>query len=323
MIKRNIFIIFCFIAAISTLLIISHAKAQLTTGQDFFVEFTPEYPGANTFVSGRVGSYSFDINRAEIAWIVNDKVVAMGKNFSFTTGGLGSETRLDVSVITQSGNTFSKSFNFTAAEVDLLWEVASYIPAQYSGKALPSYQTSIKVAAIPQGMKTPDSNLIYEWKLNDRNLADSSGIGKKVLNFSSSENDENSVEITVSNSDKSITAKNKILIKTRKPQILFYEELPLEGLQYQKELGASLSLQKSELTIRAEPYFFSKRALEKISWEWTMNDKKIKNQPKPNILNLTMPSNTQGASLIGLFASNPFNILERAEKELRINFNNQ
>jgi hypothetical protein len=321
MIKRNIFIIFCFIAAISTLLIISPAKAQLTTGQDFFVEFTPEYPGANTFVSGRVGSYSFDINRAEIAWIVNNKVAAMGKNFSFTTGGLGSETRLDVSVITQSGSTFSKSFNFTAAEVDLLWEASSYTPVQYSGKALPSYQTIIKAVAIPQGMKTPDSNLVYEWKLNDRNLADSSGIGKNVLNFSSSENDENFVEITVSNSDKSITAKNKILIKTRGPQILFYEELPLEGPQYQKELGASLSLQKSELTIIAEPYFFSRNALQSISYEWLMNDKKIETSGKPNLLNLALPAAVKGASLIRFSMSNLLNITETAEKELQINFN--
>ena len=151
------------------------------------MDFSPENPGANTQVSANITSYTFDVNRSAIAWIINGKVAGSGKNFSFTTGNLGSKTELRVSAITPDEKPLSKYFTFQAAEVDLLWETSSYIPPSYQGKALPPPQASIKVTAVPQGIKTAASRLIYEWRRNDKNLPDSSGQGKNTLNFYSPE----------------------------------------------------------------------------------------------------------------------------------------
>ena len=297
---------------------------QSTLGEKmyaFFVDFSPQKPGANTQVSAQVTSYTFDVNRSSISWTLNGKKAGTGKQFSFTTGDIGSQTTLRVSIATPDGFNLDKSFYFQAAEIDLLWETSSYVPPPYQGKALPPPQASIKVTAIPQGIKTAASKLIYEWKRNDKNLPDSSGQGKNTLNFYASETGGDTIEVSVSDSGGNVNATNQIVIGVENPKILFYEDRPLEGTQYQKELGESVSLGKPELILRAEPFFFSKRALPILSYEWQMNGQKIETPQKPNLLNLTAPSGQKGTSAISLALENSKNILERANKTIQINFN--
>jgi hypothetical protein len=290
--------------------------------ENFDVRFSPPYPGPNTKVFAEVISYTFDVNRATIAWILNGKITGTGKTFSFTTGGPGTKTILQVSIVTPSKNALSQSFTFQGAEVDLVWETPGYAPPQYQGKILAVAQSSIKMTAIPWGVDASDSKLIYEWKKNGKNLPNDSGQGKKTLIFYASEAGEDAVSIAVSTADKSKVAENQIILKIGAPKILFYEESPLEGPQYQKELGENLTLAKPEFILRAEPYFFSKRALPALPYEWQMNDKKVEGYQKPNVLYLTVPEETsQGSSLIKLSLSNALNVLETAGKTLQINFN--
>jgi hypothetical protein len=290
--------------------------------ENFEVEFYPEHPGQNEKVSARVISYTFDVNRATIAWILNGKVAASGKSFSFITGQLGSKTNLTVSIITPDQHALSESFSFQAAEVDLLWETPGYVPPPYRGKVLAVSQSLIKVIAVPQGIKTAASKLIYEWRRNGKNLPASSGLGKNVFTFYGGETGEESIEVRVSTSDESAVADNSVLIKINEPKILFYENILFEGPQYQKELGENFTLAKNELALKAEPYFFSKRALQKFSYEWQINNKQVEKGQKPNLINLAFPEGvTKGISLISLSMSNPLNVLEMAEKQVQINFN--
>ena len=290
----------------------------------FSVEFSPQNPGANTQVSAQVISYAFDVNRSNISWFINGKKAGTGKQFSFTTGGLGSSLSLVVSIVAPDGKQLSKEFTFQSAEVDILWETAGYAPAPYRGKVLAVSQSLIKLVAIPHGINTAASNLVYNWKRNGKNLVSASGFGKRTLSFYSAEAGNEIIELSVSTLSGKTVAQNSIIIPISRPKILFYEENPLEGPQYQKELGNDFNLGKSELILRAEPYFFSKRALSIIPWEWQMNDKKITASQKPNILYLRVPEGaTQGKSLIKLSLSNILNVLETAEKALQIDFNTQ
>lgn len=292
--------------------------------EDFSVNFSPENPGANTPVSAKIISYSFDVDRAEIAWFVNGKAAGSGKNFSFTASGLGSLLTLTVRIITPSGDRLSKTFSFRPAEVDLLWETPSYTPLQYRGKALAGPSARIKITAIPQGMPMASSNLIYEWRRNYKNVADASGKGKKTFTFYAGAVGSEIIEATVSTPDKSAIAVKKIMVAIGEPKVLFYEEHPLEGPQYQQELSGAINLNKPEIALRADPYFFTGKDPLKLLYEWRMNDKKISTPQKPNLLYLSVPAGSlKGSSLIGLSLSNPSNIMEMAEKALRINFNFQ
>jgi hypothetical protein len=291
--------------------------------QNFDVNFSPERPGANTRVSAEFISFTFDVNRSIIAWIINGKVAGSGKTFSFTTGELGSVVNLTVSAITPDKKTLSKSFTFQAAEVDILWETPGYTPPQYRGKALAIAQSFIKLTAIPQGIKTSASKLIYEWKRNGKNFPLLSGAGKKTFSFYGAEVGDEIVELLISTPEGSVVAENSVRIKINEPKILFYEESPLEGPLYQRELGSAFSLNKPELILRAEPYFFSKRALPILSYEWLMNNKKVATPQKPNLLNLAAPSGQKGTSIIALALENIKNVLERANKIIQVNFDVQ
>ncbi len=289
---------------------------------DFFVEFSPENPGANTKVNAQTQSYSFDINRASVSWTLNGKVSGTGKSFSFTTGNIGSLTSVGVSILSPAGQRFSKSFFFQAADVDLLWETSSYIPPQYQGKALPISGSKIKITAIPWGMEIADSKLIYEWNLNNKNILDQSGTGKKTITITTSDlgNDKDVIKLKVSTPSADISAEKTISIKINEPKILFYEESPLEGPLYQKALNGSFSLQNPELSIRAEPYFFSRGTLSSLIKKWAINSKEVEISKKPNIINLSIQEKTKGTSLVKLSLTNPINIYEFAQKLIQINF---
>lgn len=325
-------IIFTLIAAIGLILIFSSVKAQtlVDIGTDFIVEFSPENPGPNTTVSAKAISYSFDISRSSVRWILNGKSASAGRTFSFTTGGLGSKTSLTVSIVTPDNKQISKSFYFQSSEVDLLWETATYVPAEYRGKPFPISGSQIKITAYPQGFKTSDSKLVYNWRRNYKNEADQSGIGKKTLIFYNSQFDNGgneegaeNVEVSVSDISASITAEGRIIIPITEPKILFYEEDPLEGPRYQAELGNNFSLLKPELIIRAEPYFFQKTSLAALSYDWSINYKKIATYQKPNILNLAAPAGAKGYSSVDLMIQNPNILLEFAKKTLQVNLNFQ
>ncbi len=328
--KKDILKTFVIFAIIAVFFTLNHVNAQYnvtmptvpaTSGEDFIVQFAPEHPGPNTQVSAQAISYTFDINRATVAWLVNGKIQATGNTFSFTTGGLGTETDLDVSIITAEEHTLSKSFTFRAGAVDLLWETPTYTPPQYRGKALVSPQASIKVTAIPQGLGVSDSKLVYEWQRNDKNLPDASGQGKKTLTFYSDESGQEVIDVKVSTLDKSATAESQVIIYIIQPEILFYEENPLEGPRYQNELGSNFTLSKEELILRAEPFFFSERGLPGLSYVWQMNDKTIDTPQKPNVLKLAVSSGTKGVSNVKLTLNNQANILEAASRSLQVNFN--
>jgi hypothetical protein len=150
-----------------------------------------------------------------------------------------------------------------------------------------------------------------------------SGAGKKTFSFYGAEVGDEIVELLISTPEGSVVAENSVRIKINEPKILFYEESPLEGPLYQRELGSAFSLNKPELILRAEPYFFSKRALPILSYEWLMNNKKVATPQKPNLLNLAAPSGQKGTSIIALALENIKNVLERANKIIQVNFDVQ
>lgn len=126
--------------------------ASVSDLYDWSVEFTPDTPGPNTAVSATIVSYSFDVNRAGIVWILNGQTKLRGtgqKTFSFTTGNLGSQTNVSVLITTDTGVDLQKNFSFKPADVDILWSAQNYVPAAYKGKSMPVSGSMIKVTAIP------------------------------------------------------------------------------------------------------------------------------------------------------------------------------
>ena len=316
-IMRKNFVLFALVFVSFALVYSSQA-----VGEDFSVEFSPETPGPNTSVSANLVSYSFDVNRANITWILNGQTKLRGtgqKNFSFATGNLGSRTDVSVSITTDAGVQLTNKFSFQAADVDILWEAKNYTPLGYKGKALPVSGSLIKVTAVPY-FPGSSSGLVYEWQIDYKNFPDVSGTGKNSFVFKSADiYNKNKIGLTVSNYDKSIVAKKSVEIEIRAPKVVFYEESPLEGPKYNRVLVGDIQMAQDEIIVRAEPYFFSIKDLAKLSYEWLMNEEKVIPEEFPNILSLRK-GESPGRSLINIKASNPLNILQYADSSLGINY---
>ncbi len=316
-ILRKISVLFA--CAFVSFALVFHTQA---INEDFYVDFLPEIPGSNSSVFANLVSYSFDVNRANITWILNGQTKLRGtgqKNFSFVTGDLGTRTSISVLVTTDEGAQVKKDFSFQPAAVDILWEALNYTPLAYKGKSLPVSGSLIKITALPY-FSEASSRLIYEWQIDYKNFPDISGTGKDSFVLDSADiYNTNKIKVTVSNYNKTITAQKSIDIEIGVPKVVFYEESPLEGPKYNKALVGEIQLEQDEIIVRAEPYFFSTKDLKKLSYEWFMNEQKIFSEEFPNIF-FIRKGESSGSSIIGVKISNPLNILQYADVNLGINY---
>ena len=330
---RNNIVKILLIAAVAVILVgfvaARKSNALTTTSvDDFTLEYSPENPGANETVNITAISYIFDMNRSDVAWIVNGKKESSGvgnNNFSLHIGGVGTKTTLIVRVATNQGLQLEKTLIFNPAEVDILWEADNYVPLSYKGKSLPTSESRIKITAVPNivstgGKKISLANLIYKWKVNNENAADVSGYGKNSFTLRSSEIfNEDSVSVIVSDVNQSVSAEGRVRIRIESPKIIFYENRPIEGVFYNNALGGEANLGGDEISIRAEPFFFSKRNMKSLKYEWTMNGETILPDAEPGIITLRAEGGS-GAANIGLRITNPISILQFAEKSFLMNY---
>lgn len=291
---------------------------------NFEINLNPKYPGANTKVTTNIISYSFNVDRAYIAWTVNGKVVEQGrgkKSITFKTGDAGTTVYLSVSVTTENDLNLSENKEIKIGELDLLWQTNTYTPPFYRGKAMPTKNSSITVTAVPQGLGSPGS-LIYNWQRNFKNLPNVSGAGKNSISFSFtdvSSVEDLGVKISAINGDDLM--EKKISIKLKEPEVVLYEESPLGGVLYQKALSSEILLFNPEIVLRAEPYFFLKSDLDSLSYEWKMNGELIESLSKANTIGLNTPSDsTSGTTIINLQIKNISKHFQQITKNLRLSF---
>ncbi|MEW5907755.1 MAG: hypothetical protein AB1643_01040 [Patescibacteria group bacterium] len=296
--------------------------------KNFALDLKPKYPGPNQEVNVSAKSYSFDIDRAVITWSINgiQKLKGVGeKNFTFRTGDVGSKTTINIIVVSLDGLKLENNLIIIPADVDILWEAENYIPPTYKGKALPTSISKIKISALPNvvidDVKFSPSKLIYNWEINGKKKIDISGYGKNSFSFKSSAMiGQDNIKLTMTDYNKKILVEKRVLINIVQPKIIFYEKNPLAGIKYNLALSDKIDLGGGEMSIKAEPYFFSLSDLDQLFYQWNMNNKDINMENDPAILNLRTPEGGSGYSFINLRVKNPLSILQFADKSLTINF---
>jgi hypothetical protein len=110
------------------------------------IEINPTYPKPGERALASVNTYSLDLDRTEITWLVNGSVVKQGigeKSIGFNVGKAGTSTKIEVRVSSQSLGELSDTITLTAGEVDLLWESNTYTP-QFGIEDHPPCHTSYK-----------------------------------------------------------------------------------------------------------------------------------------------------------------------------------
>jgi hypothetical protein len=298
------------------------------------VSINPQYPKAGDSVAIHLQSYSTPLDQATISWIVGGKVISKGyglADFSVNAGRIGSKSTVTAKIVTTTGALVTKVITIQPADIDLLWRASSYTPPFYQGKALYPHQGLITFIAVPnvsadKSVAKTIGSYIYTWKKDGDVLGDFSGYGKNTFSLRGTIISRPfTMEVNVSSTDGTPLGSASVTIDPQSPQIALYENDPLLGVLYNKNLS-NFTMQNNELSVTATPFYFNTGS-EPVSlqYKWTMNGKSISSQSDPSTLTLRNTTGSGGSSTIGLQISNTLKTLQSASDSMTVTFgqNNQ
>jgi len=276
------------------------------TLDELILVVNPTSPKPNSRAVVEVRAPSLDIARAEIEWLENGKLVDGGvgqTKHSFTAGGAGSAITFTVRVKVLNRETKEESVTVRPASVDLLWQTTSTVPPFYKGKALYPLFGKLSVVALPEvldqdGRRIPDSELYYTWQKNIEVLGDLSGRGRNILALVTPElRFPFTVSVVVELADGTEVASDTITINISSPKVLVYENSPLYGVLFNRELGESASLVGQEVVFEVFPLFFGSQNRGGLSYVWYVNGVSMADFSGPSITLRKTGDEVGGASV--------------------------
>lgn len=301
-----------------------HVFAQQNPLTDpFYIELSPAYPKPNTTVNLEIQSTGMNLDSATIKWLVDGVIVGSGvgvKKQNITVGDIGKKTVVTATVSPVGTFPSQQTITIIPSQVDMVWESLTYTPPLYEGKAQITKQSDIRVFAVPimydrSGRKLNPSNLIYTWKVNDKVQVNMSGYGKNSMTFKVGVLDEKSlVEVTITNSDKTVTGYGNASFQAGEPKIVLYERHPQLGLLTNKALGAEVQSPYTGYALSAIPYFFSVAKLNSsaIDYTWVVNNST--QQTKDQTISLNYPQESQGFIPVIVKIQNNERVFQRGEQ---------
>lgn len=309
--------------------VLQRATSQQNSVSNYLdVKIDPPLPGPNTRVYISIESYLTDLYKANISWAVDGKVILRGTgktNFSFQNGPSGKTTTVSLSIITNTGSVVTKDFSFSPVGVTIMWEADTYTPPFYKGRALISPQAGIRIIAVPDNADASNplgaGNLVYDWKKDGATDTAASGFGKNVYSFVGSKPLTNTkITLAVSTIDDSAQSEMQIYLPQVSPFILFYEKDPLLGVWYNKPLGGTTALTKKEISLSAEPYYFSNERGEAYSlkYVWSVNGSTVSNYGRT--ITLRNDKGVEGTSFVSLTMRGIVQTFQTATRDLNLTF---
>lgn len=294
----------------------------------FSISANPEYPKQGEFVNISIESFTTDLSRSKIIWKEGNVVVSQEvglKSKSFKTPQNGSSKTISVEVTTPSGAKITKNYTLAPQSLDILWEaVDSYVPPFYKGKAMPGEQSLVRVVAIPnftsKGVLVDRTQTVYTWSIDGKKSENFSGFNKSALVFSFNPLKNNAViKVLASTVNGSSQTQETLVLNPRKTEVIFYEASPLLGTLYEKSFSRGLKLITSEITLVAEPYYFSgsKNLLANVGFTWSVDGKIVSPGIDPTRITLRSPGKS-GTADISLSVRHVENTLQTIRTAIRI-----
>jgi len=293
---------------------------------------SPETPGPNQKVFIEVQGLGSFLGNSTITWQENGRTVSSGvgtRTFSFTTGGVGSVSHIKATISTPREGSMVRDFYFAPSVVYLTWEADTSVPFFYKGKSLYSAGSPLKVVALPFVMSgtslVPIERLSFQWSRKGDPVPEQSGSGKNVFSFTGDQLQlVEEVSVNVLLQDRKV-GYAEIRIPAVEPQVLLYSRDPLRGALTEKALPVNFSLGGNEVTLQAEPYFFSNKAVSagKLTYSWTLNGRETAGpESAKGLLTLRQTGQGSGEAVIGVEVQNTddTSFVQVARQALQITF---
>lgn len=307
---------------------------NISTGNLLELDMSPRTPEPLKNVTFSLRSFTYDLDRAEITWLINDEIkkAEIGlKQFTTQAGKNGQRMTVTARIRTPD-TTEERSRSFIPAGMDLLWEANSYVPPFYHGKALNPNQGKVTLWAVPNfvnslGENIPSEEIIFNWKKDDKVQQSFSGIGKDSFSFTGTVPIRDvDIEVSASSFDNSIQSTKTIRLTNLDPKIIFYEEHPIYGLMFNRAIRNTVKMFTDEFKVRAFPYYLSVSNPNSpdLSYKWTFNGQysdSLEGEKTAMVFRQENPGS--GSAQIGLKIDNIKNIFQFADAKFVINFEKQ
>jgi hypothetical protein len=205
-----------------------------------------------------------------------------------------------------------------AQSVDIVWQADTYTPLFYKGKALWSNQSIIAITAIVSNTNSPQ-NYYYKWIRNNVVLGSLSGIGRDTVYLHDSIlGKQQKYKIQIFNDNGGLIDENEIFIQPTRPSIVVYEDNPLYGIMFHREVGSSYTLGGREVTFVTFPLFYSiANRFSNVKYEWRSGAGAVETM---NSVTYRTPAGASGSSPVSIKASHADEILQVAKKDFMIKF---
>jgi len=216
------------------------------------------------------------------------------------------------------------------ASIDLLWEADTYTPMFYGGHSQITPGSMVKIVALPVINTGSSINEVkindfqFDWTKDNNKIGSYSGRGKNLLIYQADTSGANVIKVTISTPQGIPVAASQIVLPVGQPKLVFYKEDPLAGTTYNHALSGTFNLTSPEVTLRAEPYFFSTASVFKktLSYNWKINDQKIVSNPDDQqLVTLVAPEEGGGENTLSINVDSPSAIFQTAKNKLTVTFN--
>lgn len=312
-------------------LIVVLGSVSFAQENDLFLVVSPTSPAPDQNYSVEARSFQFDTSRAYFEWFKDSKKIDEGTGIVKKIFGgekLGSQSRISVSVSTD-GNFYKSSATIGVNDIDFIINPRTYIPPFYRGRALPTPGSIVETYAIPhiysQGSRISAQNLIFEWKLDGKNITEQSGRGKNKLVFSLPKTrlGENEILIKISSLNGVISQEKTERVIMQRPEIVLYSTSSLLGksaVAVSPPASGFETKSGEEFSIVAEPFFFDLNSLLRATFLWLADGAKIstKQEKNPFLLELSSQPGTESENDISFKIGDEKNVFQKGEGKITV-----
>jgi len=204
-----------------------------------------------------------------------------------------------------------------AQSVDILWQGKGYTPPFFQGHTLWSKQSQIVFLAVPQGLGDP-TKLDYLWSKNGTVLGNISGVGKNSLKFVDTPFSKPiTIKVEIVEGEETFLADASVTLTPTLPYLSIYEESPLYGVMFNREINAGFAMSGEEITFASFPMFFNAQTREdsNLLYKWG-------GQAGKSFITYRAPGGTVGSSQVSLSATTQGSVLQSASRSFLVQFGN-
>jgi len=280
----------------------AHAQGFLSNTTGIQLELTPAYPTPESIVQVSINDYSLNTMGATIRWFVNEMEFSDSLNkrsITIPVGTLGEKKSVRVTLSRQGAPTLSATRVIVPNTIDIILEAQTYVPAFYTGRALPSGQSPIRAIALVHDASGGIQNAYtYKWTLGNTVLLGGSMKGAYVLEQEMPRYENTELSVEVFDTSGAPIGRRSIMLSPTEPELHFYEHTLLRGLSGRVAVDPH-ALVGEEVTFFGEPYYLNaENDLSGVSFSWIADRKRIESSPDvPNAVTLRKNATSGTASL--------------------------